>query len=141
VPGGLALLSATKVKARGDRPNLRGPMKGIYSILCIPTGQRYIGQAKDITKRFKQHKARLGKGCHPNYKLQGLWNRHGPNLFVFSEIEELPTICSIEWLTVREQFWIDHFKPLILNISPYADSYRYLLEKKTNGKQKLNIQR
>lgn len=114
-------------------------MKGIYSILCIATGERYIGQAKDLKRRLREHKCKLEKAKHPNYKLQNLWGKYGPNLFVFTVLEVLPTICPTEWLTVREQYWMDQFKPLILNISPYADSYRYLTEKKLHAKQKLHI--
>ena len=115
-------------------------MKGIYSISCIATGQRYIGQAKDIKRRLKEHRCKLERGRHPNYKLQDLWDRFGPNLMVFSLLEEVKGICSVEWLTVREQYWIDYFKPLILNISPYADSFRYVTERKLNAKSKLNLQ-
>lgn len=104
--------------------------KGIYSISCIHTGQRYIGQATNLKKRWGEHKGKLLKGKHPNYLLQRLWDTWGPDGFVFVVLEQLPSHTSREWLTVREQYWIDHFKPLVLNISRYADSYRYLLELK-----------
>jgi group I intron endonuclease len=118
-------------------------MKGIYSILCIATGQRYIGQAVNIKRRLGEHRRKLEKGRHPNYKIQALWDKYGQDLFTFCVLEDLPKICSKEWLTVREQFWIDHFSPLVLNISLDADSYRYLIEKKLKhtkyGKQKQHI--
>lgn len=56
---------------------------GIYSILCIPTKQRYIGKTRNnFRKRYLSHKSRLIAGTHTN-KMQTAWNKYGEKNFKF----------------------------------------------------------
>lgn len=109
-------------------------VKGIYSISCVATGERYIGCSTDIHKRWKKHLKQLKTGKHPNYKLQALWDKWGEGQIVFNILEICRDIAPKEWLFVREQFWMDEFEPFLLNISPHADAYRYILEKRFKAK-------
>ena len=63
--------------------------QGIYQILCIPSGKRYIGSSKNIEKRWNSHISELNKGRHHNYFLQKAWILYGESNFIFSLIEEV----------------------------------------------------
>lgn len=69
-----------------------------------------MGSSFDIESRWKQHKYNLRSGRHHARRLQGAWNRHGPNAFQLIILERL----DLPWfhpeppnLIEREQFWID----------------------------------
>ena len=78
---------------------------GIYCIENINTHKKYIGQSKDIHKRWTNHKWYLNKNIHDNEYLQRAWNKYGEANFVFSVVEE----CSIDKLDEREIYYIGHF--------------------------------
>lgn len=63
---------------------------GIYSIEAISQnrwfGGKYIGQSKNIEKRFEEHKILLKSGRHHNYKLQYYYNKYGISLLRFNII-------------------------------------------------------
>ena len=59
---------------------------GIYSITNKKTGQKYIGQSKDITRRFWQHK---NKGQTASYVDRAI-KKHGAKNFDFEILEECP---------------------------------------------------
>lgn len=79
-------------------------MTGIYCIENNVNGKKYIGQAKDIQKRWKLHKAELRRGNHYNEHLQRAWNMYGPDAFSFYVLE----ICDVSSLSEREIFFIKH---------------------------------
>lgn len=81
---------------------------GVYLIEC--NGVKYVGQAKDIEKRFKEHMAGLKNKKHFNDYMQRLYNKY-PRNFIFSVIEE----CQIEQLNDREIFWINKLNTLSPN--------------------------
>lgn len=61
-----------------------------YEIRNKVNGKKYIGiTEKQPEIRFKQHKNKLLKGCHINYKLQSDWNKYGEENFDFVVIESL----------------------------------------------------
>ncbi len=66
----------------------------------------YIGQAFNISKRWKNHKLELNLNRHCNPYLQSAWNKHGSFNFEFSVLE----YCEKDKLTEREQFWMDTYK-------------------------------
>lgn len=75
-------------------------MTGIY---CIRLEDRfYVGQAKNILVRFKDHRCKLRHGRH-NPKFQRAWDKYGEKAFQFEIIE----ICELERLTECEQYWSD----------------------------------
>lgn len=81
---------------------------GIYLIICTITSKIYVGSARDLCKRRKQHFSALQRNEHHNPKLQNAFNKHGPDAFLF-EILEL--VLLPELLTAREQFWFAKLRP------------------------------
>lgn len=94
---------------------------GIYRITCTPTGKFYIGSAKNLRRRFRDHFSYLQRNAHGNSKLQRAWNKHGPDAFLF---EVLEYILLPELLIAREQYWLDKTQAVKkgFNLSPTADS-------------------
>lgn len=88
---------------------------GIYQILNLSNGKRYIGSAKCFRKRWACHLSGFRTGKHPNRKLLRSWLKHGKESFVFEILET----CTDEKLIVREQHWIDASRPEY-NLSPTA---------------------
>lgn len=81
---------------------------GIYKIQSKIKPERiYIGSAKDITHRWLLHFNDLSKNKHHSAKLQNHVNKYGIDDLSFSIIE----LCFIEWLVVREQWYLNKFKP------------------------------
>jgi len=80
---------------------------GLYAITNTATGERYIGSAIDLARRWRRHRHDLRVGIHRNKNLQAAWNMHGENRFQFMLIEE----CAPEMLLDREQELLDNEKP------------------------------
>ncbi len=78
---------------------------GVYYILCKTTRQGYIGSARDIRDRIKNHFAALGTNQHINKNLQQAFNNYGWADFTWGIVED----CSIIHLQEREQYWIDRY--------------------------------
>lgn len=79
---------------------------GIYAIVNIVTGKAYVGQAFNIKKRWTNHEVELRLQRHVNPYLQASWNKWTENYFIFIVLER----CEIEFLTTREQCWMDKLK-------------------------------
>ncbi len=95
---------------------------GIYRITCIVTGKFYVGSAKSLYHRRKNHFGALQRNDHWNIKLQRAFNKHGPDAFTF---EILEYVLVPELLTAREQYWfkkLNPFGPNGFNIAPIAGS-------------------
>lgn len=90
---------------------------GIYEIVNLVNGKRYIGSAKFLRKRRGQHWTRLRGGWHNNRHLQNSWNKHGGENFEFRVLLR----CLVDDLLFFEQRAIDAFSPS-LNICPTAGS-------------------
>lgn len=90
---------------------------GIYQILNIINGKRYIGSAVNFDRRWKEHRKLLRKNKHHSRHLQSAWNKYGEDSFKF-----LPVLtCTKELLLIIEQRAIDLFHPEY-NINPTAGS-------------------
>lgn len=76
---------------------------GIYSIQNKINGKRYIGQSKNIERRFKDHLSRLENGNHDNDYLQKSFDKYGGQCFEFKIVCE----CSIEDLDKEEKRFIN----------------------------------
>lgn len=81
---------------------------GIYKITNIQTQQVYIGQAKDIRSRWRDHVKAGGldidrPSTNDFYKNM---QQYGIENFTFELQEE----CSIDKLNDREKYWIDFFQ-------------------------------
>lgn len=75
---------------------------GIYCITNTVNNKKYIGQSKNIHKRWKVHKSYLNKGKHVNEHLQFVWNKYGEDSFDFSILE----LCNIDELDEKETSYI-----------------------------------
>ena len=75
---------------------------GIYIIKNIINNKTYIGQSKNVNKRFIHHKSMLRSNNHANPYLQKSWNKHGENNFVFEILE----YCEVHELTLKEKFYL-----------------------------------
>jgi predicted GIY-YIG superfamily endonuclease len=80
------------------------PVKsGIYCIENTVDGKRYYGQAKNLARRFKEHRGALKAGRHCNPKLQNAYRKYGVTSFVMRILEE----CSVSELNIKEQKLLD----------------------------------
>ena len=92
---------------------------GIYEIVCIPTGKKYIGSAVNLKGRFQSHTRALERGDHHNSYLQHSWNKYGESSFRFT----VSIRCAPEALINMEQSYIDKYDfSTLFNICPIADS-------------------
>ena len=83
-------------------------MTGIYCIENTANWKRYIGQARHIERRWRQHRVSLENGKHCNDHLQRAWKKYGENAFSFYVLE----LCDLESLSDRERFYIAKFDTL-----------------------------
>lgn len=91
-------------------------MTGIYCIENQINGKKYVGQAVDIEKRWKQHRQKLNSNNHYNDHLQRAWNYYGESHFSFYVLE----ICDVESLNNREMYYIDE-------LGAFRDGYNMTL--------------
>lgn len=74
---------------------------GIYKITS-PTGRVYIGESKNIYKRWSGYKYMKDNRQH---KLTNSFKKHGVKNHIFEILEE----CDFDELLCRERFWQDEF--------------------------------
>lgn len=83
-------------------------MTGIYQILNVSNGKRYVGSTgQEFYQRWNEHRYRLRGGKHPNTHLQNAWNKYGEKAFRFLKIRE----CEEDQLLAEEQWFLDNWKP------------------------------
>ena len=75
---------------------------GIYCIRNSINNKCYVGQSKNVKKRFIHHKSMLRKNEHNNPYLQNSWNKYGEKHFVFEILE----YCNIQELTEKEKYYL-----------------------------------
>ena len=90
---------------------------GIYTVRNKTNGNRYVGSAVNIKRRWSQHKSALRKGTHENGHLQRAWNKYGKSAFEF----EVFLYCAPEMCVPFEQMAMDTLAPEY-NIAPVAGS-------------------
>jgi hypothetical protein len=100
----------------GMKPTSRA---GIYAIIHVATGRRYVGSTGDVAGRLRAHCKDLRGGRHHCRHLQNAWNKYGEAAFGFEVLEECP--CEAKVLLAREQAWIDTFKGQLFNARPFAE--------------------
>jgi group I intron endonuclease len=91
---------------------------GIYLITCTANNDRYVGSARNLLSRRREHWSNLRLKRHHNTHMQNVWNKYGSGTFVFEALEE---IADVAILIEREQFWIDQLCPE-LNKAKKAES-------------------
>ncbi|TPF17966.1 GIY-YIG nuclease family protein [Priestia megaterium] len=79
-------------------------MMGIYQIVNVKNGKKYIGSSNNITIRWEQHLNNLKYNTHHSYKLQEEWNKSSINDFHFSILE---IVKDKKNLLIREQEHLD----------------------------------
>ncbi|MFG1428966.1 GIY-YIG nuclease family protein [Roseixanthobacter glucoisosaccharinicivorans] len=67
----------------------RKPAAGIYAVRCAPTGQSWLGRARDLATIQTRIWFSLQHGGASNRALQAAWQAHGAEAFTFEAIERL----------------------------------------------------
>lgn len=108
---------------------------GIY---LIQVGDRkYVGQAKNINKRWTQHKSELRNNNHPNCYMQRLYNKY-KDQFEFLVLE----YCDEDELNDREVYYINLYNTLTPNgmnlkhggdVRTYSDETKKKMSKSHKG--------
>ena len=120
----MAMWSAYYLKPSNDlaaRALGSGTKTGIYKITNPDLGLSYIGQARDIKERWRDHqKAGLGIDTPSNNKLYAAMERYGIEAFTFELLEE----CPVAQLNEKEAYYIDLY-----------DTYNYGFNSNTGVKK------
>ena len=77
---------------------------GIYIIRNVVSGRIYVGSARVMYRRWRNHRKELKAGRHHSKTLQSSWIKHGEEAFIFEVIE---VVDDPDNLIEREQFWLD----------------------------------
>lgn len=81
---------------------------GIYRVESLCKSEKaYIGSSINIKRRWREHLRELRSNKHDNQRLQHHFNKYGEPDLVFIIVE----LCFPEFLTAREQYYIDKEKP------------------------------
>lgn len=80
------------------------PVMAVYAIVHQASGRLYIGSTSHLTRRWANHRWKLGNGSHENTVLQAAWIREGAAAFEFRVLENVQDSAQ---LRVREQSWLD----------------------------------
>lgn len=92
---------------------------GVYAIVHLASGKRYVGSSVNIRRRRASHFRELRSGSHSNRHLQAAWNKYGEDAFAFFVLDH----CGRGATVRREQAWIDALRPFGdrgYNLSPTA---------------------
>ena len=77
---------------------------GIYEIVNVTNGKRYVGHSTNLDARWYQHKYTLRKGVGVNPRFQAAWDKYGESAFEFRVLE---VVENAEDLVAREQVYLD----------------------------------
>lgn len=87
---------------------------GVYAIIHVLSGTRYIGQTTSLDRRWAQHREALEAGVHHNSRLQKMWTGDSAAAFEFKVLEQGPAYLDglplQEWLASREDYYIETHK-------------------------------
>ena len=89
---------------------------GVYKITATHSGEFYIGSAKDMYVRWRDHQSALRGGYHHNTRLQRIANKHGIETLVCEVVE----FTQAPMRVVCEQWYLDNWSPA-LNEAPRAN--------------------
>lgn len=95
-------------------------LHGVYEILNLENGKRYIGSsAKGVEARLAGHIKRLRANRHGNRHLQSAWNLYGESAFALRAIFH----CSAQDCVEFEQHFMDQQpRDTLYNLAPKAGS-------------------
>ncbi len=81
---------------------------GIFAVRCVPTGECWVMQTRNLDKAQNGTWFQLRMNGHPNKQAQAAWDAHGEVGFAFEELEEVtdenPLIIG-ELLKERDARW------------------------------------
>jgi len=107
---------------------------GVYIIKNTINNKVYVGSAKCLNKRIKDHIKRLKYKKHENSYLQNHYNKYLNSIYF-----EVLCFCDLDILIQKEQFYIDLYKSYIrkngFNINHIANSRigsKHSMETKNN---------
>ena len=83
---------------------LAAKTSGVYAIVNLSNGKRYIGSSIDVAKRWRVHRNDLKIGKHHSVKLQRAFAKYGAENFDFQILE---CVAERSLLAEREQYWIN----------------------------------
>jgi len=88
----------------------RKAIPAIYAVRCVPTGEEWLGESRNIEAQQNGTWFALRQGAHLNRGVQAAWNTHGPDGFAFEVVERLaeeenPQFLRAE-LKARAAFWL-----------------------------------
>lgn len=92
---------------------------GVYAIIHIESGRRYIGSAAEIYSRWRAHLSDLRRGIHHCRYLQNAWSKHGSNAFRFEVLEACLGEATI--LVARERYWMERFDEVLFNAHSFPE--------------------
>ncbi len=87
---------------------------GVYAIIHITSGKRYVGSAADLYDRWKGHQRMLRLNKHHSRHLESAWDKYSSVVFQF----EILDLCPTEFILDLEQHYMDERAEY--NISPTA---------------------
>ena len=87
----------------------RKPAFGVFAVICIATGQSWVGQSRHVDTQKNGLWFSLRQGSNRNAPLQAAWTLHGEGEFRFEELERLredyPDIGRGDELKRRQALW------------------------------------
>jgi hypothetical protein len=103
----------------------------IYKIVCIDKTLDfiYIGSTSNLTSRKWDHKKRLTQSYRTGYNLklyETMREYGGWDHFEFHPIEELVGVSKLQ-ARIREQYWIDYYKPNLNSANAYTVRKEYMV--------------
>lgn len=90
---------------------MKQAISGIYCIENLTNNKKYIGYAKDIFKRWNDHKNQLKRSVHANRYLQGSFDKHGEDNFIYYIVQEME--YNQRQLKLMEIYWIAYYNSFI----------------------------
>lgn len=67
----------------------RRPEMGVFSFRCKKSNEAFLGISRDTRTDYNRIFARLSSSCHPNKRLQALWDAYGADEFEYSVLKIL----------------------------------------------------